>query len=95
MSEVLTVADIITLAAIIDTAQRNAKVAWQDEDGDLHYGIARHIVKSPDNFGFLGRNEDVRDGYLRITGKTGFEHALSIRALIQMHRDGTFAAYNW
>ena len=74
---------------------QNAKVAWVNSQGEPCYGIARHIVAGPDNFGFLQGDVDVRDGYLRITSRTGFDHAISVRALMAMSGRGEFTHYDW
>jgi hypothetical protein len=94
--ETLTIADVIALGTVVDAASQSAKVAWVDPDtGDIRYGTARHIVVSPDNYGFLPRDTDVRDGYLRVTTRSGFDVALSVRALITLVQAGEFSIYDW
>jgi hypothetical protein len=91
----LTENDAMNLSMIIAAARKGAKVAWVSDGGDSLYGHARHIVKSPDNFGFLNGDEDVRDGYLRITMKSGFERTISVRELMSMVALGEFVEYDW
>lgn len=91
----MTVSLLLHVHEVVIAASEGAKVAWANEDGDLFYGTARHIVKSPDDYGFLPGNLDVRDGYLRITTKTGMETAINVLSLAQMHSEGRFARYDW
>ena len=91
----ITIPDVINLNTIVSVASESAKVAWADEDCVIHHGTARHIVKSPDNFGFLNRDEDIRDGYLRVTMRSGFERALKVSELMPKVADGTFLKYDW
>lgn len=90
--EPISISQIFHLYAIVDAASRNAKVRWLGDDGyTIHEGTARHIVQSPDNFGFIGSDQDVRDAYLRITSTTGMEHAVSVRRLMNLVEMGGFA----
>lgn len=99
MTEILTISDAIYLNQVIDAASQSAKVAWvNDEDaeaGDVRYGTARHIVQGPDDIGFLRNDQDVRNGYLRITSRTGMEVFLPVRDLMRMAAEGRFAIYDW
>ena len=88
----VTVPQIHQLYVITDAASRSAKVRWLGDDSyTIHEGTARHIVQSPDNFGFLRGDQDVRDAYLRITSVTGMEYAVSIRRLMELVEMGGFA----
>lgn len=91
----MTINEMFHIYEVVNAACEGAKVAWANEDGDLHYGTARHIVKSPDDYGFTGPDMDVRDGYLRITTRTGMEVAYNVKELAQMHAEGRFAKYDW
>lgn len=88
----ITIPQIFQLHTIVDAASRNARVRWLGDDSHtIHEGTARHIVQSPDNFGFIGSDQDVRDAYLRITSLTGMEYAVSVRRLMHLIEMGGFA----
>jgi hypothetical protein len=89
---IVTVPQIHQLYVITDAASRSAKVRWLGDDGHtIHSGTARHVVNSPENFGFIRSDQDVRDAYLRITSVTGMEHAVPIRRLMYLVEMGGFA----
>lgn len=83
MSNTLTIADVIALSTIVDAASQSASVRWLDESGNIRSGVARHIVRGASDFNFLGRDQDVRDAFLRITSG-GLEITIAVRALIEM-----------
>ena len=89
---IVTVPQIWQLHVITDAASRSAKVRWLADDGHtIREGTARHIVQSPENFGFIRDDQDVRDAYLRITSSTGMEYAVSIKRLMYLVEMGGFA----
>lgn len=89
---ILTVPQIHQLYVITDAASRGAKVRWLGDDSHtIREGTARHIVQSPENFGFIRSDQDVRDAYLRITSVTGMEYAVPIRRLMYLVEMGGFA----
>ena len=79
---ILNVQAAIALGTIITTAHAEQKVAFIDDSGDVAYGTARHLVRSPTNVGFLLADEDVRDGFLRVTMQSGFERFEPVGELI-------------
>lgn len=88
----VTIPQIHQLYVITDAASRGAKVRWLGDDGyTIHEGTARHIVQSPDNFGFIRGDQDVRDAYLRITSVTGMEYAVPVKRLMHLVEMGGFA----
>lgn len=91
----LTLTDLVALETIAGVAQRCAKVARYDKNsGDVVYGHARHICR--DTLGnFLRGDEDVRDGLLRVTLRSGFEAFWPVRELMQDVGKGEFAEYDW
>ena len=92
VAPIVSIPQVYQLHVIIDAAARGARVRWLASDGyTILEGTARHIVQSPDNFGFLGGDQDVRDGYLRITSVTGMEHAVPVRRLMALVDGGGFA----
>ncbi len=83
--------DILMLAEILIMINKGSQVKWSEDGGDtIRQGTARHIVKSPDNIGFLGFNEDVLTGYLRITTITGLAAFLPMTGVLQLRREGLF-----
>lgn len=87
----LTAAAVRALFVIVDAAQRGARVARLLDSGDVVEGTARHIVAGVDDFGFLRSDEDVRNGYLRVTTTGGFDVAWKVVDLIEPTMDGRFA----
>jgi len=90
-NNILSIADVIALSTIIDSASQTARVRWLDERGDIREGTARHIVRSADDFSFIPRDMDVRDGFLRITTTLGMEVTIAVRELMAMVQRGEFA----
>lgn len=90
MSEVLDLATAIDLGHMIDWAIANQVVTWIDERGEAQAGTVRHFVRSADDYGFLGRYDDVREGHLRITTKTGFEWAPSVKDVLDRMNKNEF-----
>lgn len=92
----LTVSDAIALSDVLSAAQQSCKVAWLDDQGEVRYGTARSLVRSEVDFTFTDRGQDVRDTYLWVTTREGFEVALSVRELMSKVPDGAFVApYDW
>jgi hypothetical protein len=85
----LSIPDVIALSTIVDVASQSAKVRWLDERGDIRSGVARHIVRSADDFSFIPSDMDVRDAFLRITD-WGLEVTIAVRDLMEMIARGEF-----
>jgi len=85
--EPLCIADVLALNTLLTAAQRTAHVRWQTPNGDLTDGVARAI--SHDGGGFLRSGEDVRDGFLHVSGM--FERWVPVRYLMTLVPDGLFA----
>jgi len=65
------------------------KVRYSVDGGTtLLTGTLRHVVVSPSDFNFQRAGEDVRDGYVRITGT--FDSALPVEAIVDLILDGLF-----
>ena len=91
-ASIVTIPQIWQLHTITDAASRGAKVRWLGDDGHtIHEGTARHIVQGPDNIGFIGSDQDVRDAYLRITSVTGMEYFVPVKRLMHLVEMGGFA----
>jgi hypothetical protein len=88
----LTMSDLTSLQVIAQAAETNSRVSWVT-DGPVLHGTARSIGDERGNF--LSGKDDVRDGFLRITSKTGFEYFLPVTQLIHMVRDGYLALDSW
>lgn len=94
-SDVLTIADVLALAEVVNAASQSAKVAYMGVGGDVVYGTARHIVGNPDTAGFLRHDQDIRAGYLRVTLKSGFEAFPTVGYLAEAYTRGEFQIYDW
>lgn len=90
----LTASRALALAKIVTAAQEGARVVFLDENGEQQNGTARHVVASPENFGFLASDEDVRNGYLRVTMQSGFDLTAKVADLIE-DLGQTFYVYDW
>lgn len=86
-STILTVTDAVHLATAIRWAQTNAKVRWLNESGDIQEGTARSLGDERGNF--LTADDDVRDGFFRITTTMGGEVFLPVVDVIRMVRNTT------
>lgn len=62
----VSVSDVLALHTIINAATGTKRVRWLDGNNDLHEGVARAIAH--DGGGFLSEGEDVRDGFLHVSG---------------------------
>ena len=92
----LTLAYTLALAEIVRAAQTTAKVARANHNGSVAYGTARSIGQDADHgFLFLGKDEDIRDAYLRVTTREGFEVAWPVVALMSEAEFGLFCLYDW
>lgn len=79
MSETLTLRDLHNLVYLDQSLGKRVRYL-PHPDSDVMEGVARHIVVSPDNPGFLQGDVDVREGYLRISGT--FEHFIPVREVM-------------
>jgi len=88
----LTESDVLALAAIINAAHDGSRVGRACEEGalagEVQYGTARHIVTDDRGYFLTGR-DDVRDGYLRVTGGI-VEHFWPVTLLITEYQNRTF-----
>src|ERR1044072_9646252 len=94
----LTVREASAIATIIDMAVHGKKVARaipEDRDGAGHivYGTARSL--QTERGSFLSDDDDVRDAFLRVTSRAGFEHFWPLRELITESQEFPFMATDW
>ena len=78
---VLTVAEVVTLAAIVDASRRQVPVTWIGESGDTLTGTMRSLE--------ISRGQDVRECRVRVSAT--FEHWFPMAAVVKMVDDGEFA----
>lgn len=87
----LTVADVVSLAAIVDAAARGLRVARVVDVGDgIVWGTARHIVTDDQAWGLPDASDDVRDCLLRVTMSSGFEQCWPVDDLVRDHQAAMF-----
>jgi hypothetical protein len=89
MDRTLTLSATVRLAVIIGWAQRNTRLRWLDERGDIATGTARSIGDERGNF--LTATDDVRDGFLRITTSAGWEWFVPIAEVLARVEQETIA----
>ena len=78
---VLTVRDLLTLAAIVNAGRTGVPVAWETASGDIKTGVIRPVQ--------LPSSGDVRQAEVRVSGT--FEHLWPIAEVVAMVQDGTMA----
>src|SRR5487761_1539313 len=90
-AQVLSISDAVDLGVIVDSAVRTARVARLLDGGLLVRGTARSIGDDCGNF--AGRDDDVRDCFLRVTTDSGLEVFWSVAELIPEVSTGMFSLY--
>lgn len=86
---VLNISDAVTIADILRVAQGNKPVTRLVEGGALVSGTARAITH--EGGGFLGANDDVREGFLWVTTHTGFEQWWPVAEMVPLVQAGEIA----
>lgn len=84
----LSIRDVESLHRLIDACGRTAKVARLRPDDSIVYGHARYICN--DSGYFLTKDQDVRNAYMRVTTRSGFEEFWPIAELMGEVHAGTF-----
>jgi len=97
MDRTLSLTQAGQLALLLDMVDKRAKVARATEDGNVLYGVARHFVRDPERAVFLGPDDDVRDAFLRVTMRSGYESFWRVSDLMPETAAGSarFMAYDW
>jgi hypothetical protein len=92
-SEILTAGTVLAIAEILGAIGH--RIALVNDDGDIVYGHARGITTGDGVAGFIGRGRDIRDGFLWVTTRNGFESWYPVRALIASYARDEFRRYDW
>jgi hypothetical protein len=95
MTANLTIADVTALNELIVATTTTAKVALVTDDGSTLYGIARAITPASGSGNHIDRQTDLRDGWVWITTRTGFEVWHTVASLMEKYHDGEFRIYDW
>lgn len=91
----LTTADVFNLNSVIDAACQTARVAMvSDDGGEPLYGTARCISANDGGSGTT-TSKDVRDHYLRVTMRGGWERWFPVAELADKASRGEFLIYDW
>lgn len=91
----LTTADVFNLSSVIDAACQSARVAIVPDDGhEPMFGTARSIG-TYDGTGWSVKSDDVRDHYLRVTMRGGWEQWFPVANLAEKAGRGEFLIYDW
>lgn len=85
----LSVADLVVLADIVNASIGCKPVTILEESGAVSVGLARSIGDVNGNH--LARGEDVRDAWLRVTMRSGFERFIPMGDLMEAVREGRVA----
>ena len=93
--KILTMIDLVLLEGVMATLNNHAKVARVVEGGAVVYGIARHVVRDVETAGFPTSLDDVRDCFLRVTSRQGFEYFWPVADLMEDFARGEFVSYDW
>jgi len=83
----LTREDVRSLNTLLDSLGQH--VRWMDGVSFTKLGVARQIVKSPDDYGMLN-TPDIRDGHVRITCINGFDVTIPVTEVMAMIQDRTY-----
>lgn len=84
----LTQVDVIYLGRMVDAVGKHGRFSL---DGDVVSGTFRHVVESPDNYGFPGSGRDIRDGFLRVTLDSGSDITIPVTEVVEMLATGCLA----
>jgi hypothetical protein len=88
LAGLLTAADASAIAGVLQAATTNAKVG-RLVNGKVFSGTARAIVADT-NGARLGNDDDLRNGYLWVTLRVGWEVFWPVRDLMAQYRTGEF-----
>lgn len=91
----LTVPFALRLGDLLNWVAQGRKVHYAIGDAGgptvIVTGTLRHVVRSADDYCFLGSDQDVRDAFVRITLTSGLDVALPVSRIVRLMEDGAFA----
>lgn len=87
---VLTAADVLVLARIVEAAQRECMVQRVNDDvpDGFVVGTVRHLVTSSETYATPGAGDDIRDCLLRVTLRGGLDVCWPVPELMEQLRAG-------
>lgn len=89
-SKPLSVGDLALLRMLATAVEAEQPITYLDELGHTRWGIARAFTH--EDGGFLGDSEDVREGFVWLSGGTHFGEAFyPVQALVDGLREGRVA----
>ena len=90
----LTISTALAIAEVLRAAQTEGKVylVRTGEGGPL-YGHARSV--GDDRGNFLRADRDVREAYLRVTTRGGWDVFVPMAEVIEAAEEGRFGRYDW
>lgn len=87
----LTQYDAYALGRLLRAIGAADKVTFSRDGGDtILDGELRHIVLSEDCYAFLPHDRDVREGFVRITLRSGLDIALAVPEILSLMSEGLF-----
>lgn len=85
----------ISLGEMVELVNDSRHVKWADEEGTLSEGTLRYFIADEDPHQWHTPNwerVDVRDAWVRVTMRSGFERAIPFADLLKMYRDHMLVA---
>lgn len=70
MTATLNMSTVLKLAELAHTVHAGQPITWLEDDGRVSWGIARAFTH--EGGGFLGASDDVRDGFVWLSGGSSF-----------------------
>jgi hypothetical protein len=90
-SRILTANQVIAYSQLLVAVHAGLKVRILWGNDQLVEGTLRHLTQRKDDSGYLHGGTDVRDAWVRITTKQGYEVWYLFTELVQAHQDGALA----
>ena len=88
----LTVGFALRLGDLLNWVSQSRPVHYTVDNGaTILTGTLRHVVRSEDDYCFIGNGTDVRDAFVRITLTSGLDVALPVTKVVELIEEGGFA----
>lgn len=87
----LSAAAACELNDVIRAVMAHSVVRYLDSNDVERRGTLRHITAGPDTAASLGRDQDVRDGWIRVTLDTGWERWETVGHMAHVLANGGMA----